>query len=75
MLEIILIFFYLLSIGLWFWAMFDMSQRHFKESSNRTVWILIVLFFPLIGSLLYLQRRNQLTTKETRKFQPKSHKD
>lgn len=71
MLETLLIFSCLASVGLWFWAMLDMSQRHFKESANRDVWIMAVLFFPLIGSIFYLQMRRQLTTTEGRKFQPK----
>lgn len=61
----------LFSIGLWFWAMLDMARRHFKEPSNRSVWMLIVLFFPFWGAIFYTQLRNQLTTKEGRKFQPR----
>ncbi|MEZ4793289.1 MAG: PLD nuclease N-terminal domain-containing protein [Gelidibacter sp.] len=71
MIALVLVSLSILSVGLWFWAMLDMAIRHFKDPSDRSVWILIVLLFPVLGSVFYFQLRNQLTTEEGRKFQPK----
>ena len=69
--EIFLIFgLIILTIGLWFWAMIDIAKSRFKNQTMNTVWLLIVLFFPIIGSIFYFQLRNKYTTKEKRKFNP-----
>lgn len=60
----------ILTIGLWFWAMIDIAKSRFKNQSLNTVWLLIVLFFPILGSIFYFQFRKKFTTKEPRKFQP-----
>lgn len=64
----------MVSVGLWFYTLLDMAKRHFIDPYKRSVWLMIVLFFPLIGCLFYLKMRKQLTTSESRKFQPKFKK-
>ena len=60
----------LLTIGLWFWALIDITKSRFKDQTMKTVWLLVVLFFPILGSIFYFQLRKKLITKELRKFQP-----
>lgn len=60
----------LLVIALWFWAIIDISRSRFKNPTMNTVWLLAVLFFPLLGSILYFFMRNKFITKEPRRFQP-----
>ena len=60
----------ILSIGLWFWALIDIAKSRFKNPTMNTVWLIIVLFFPIIGSIFYFLLRKKYTTKEKRKFNP-----
>ncbi|MGJ8591469.1 MAG: PLDc N-terminal domain-containing protein [Aquaticitalea sp.] len=58
-------------MAFWVWTMIDMNRRRFIDRSDRTKYLLMILFFPLIGSFLYLQIRNTLTSAESRVFKPK----
>lgn len=42
-----------LPIILWLWALKDCIKREFK-SNDKLIWVLIIIFLPLLGSLLYL---------------------
>ena len=64
----------ILTIILWFSAIFDIARSKFKNPKTNTLWLLAVLFFPVLGSIFYFQLRRSLVTKEPRKFQPKFHK-
>lgn len=61
----------ILTTILWFWAIIDINRSRFKSPTMNTVWLLIVLFFPVLGSIFYFQLRKKLITKGPRKFQPK----
>ncbi len=54
-----------------FWALIDIVRSRFINPNMRTVWLVVVLFFPIIGSILYFQMRKTLTTGESLKFNPK----
>ena len=34
-------------------ALIDILRNQFKDSSNKIIWALVVLFFPVIGGALY----------------------
>ena len=34
-------------------ALIDILRNQFKDSSNKIIWALIVLFFPVLGGILY----------------------
>lgn len=36
------------------YCIFDISRSKFNDPLNKVVWMLIVLFVPIIGSILYL---------------------
>jgi len=59
-----------LTFGLWILALVDITRSKFKNSTMNTVWLLIIIFFPFIGSIIYFLLRNKFTTTERRKFQP-----
>ncbi len=59
-----------LSMAFSFWALLDVSKSRFKENKIKTMWLLVVLFFPIVGSIIYFQQRKGLVTKEPRMFQP-----
>ena len=47
---------FLVGIGVllfWLWALIDILRNDFRGNNN-IVWILVVLFFPFVGSLLYV---------------------
>lgn len=66
----LIIGFMILTIILWFWAIIDITKSRFKNSKMNTVWLIGVLFFPVLGSIFYLQLKKKYVTKEPRKFQP-----
>lgn len=68
--ETLIIGFIGLTIILWFWALIDITRSRFKNPTMNTVWLLSVLFFPVLGPILYFLMRKKFVTKEPRKFQP-----
>ncbi len=48
------IFISLVYFGLWIYCMIDIIQSKFKDSNMKLIWILVILFAPLIGMLVYL---------------------
>ena len=65
----------ILTIILWFWAIFDITQSRFKNQTTPTIWLLTVLISPVLGSLLYFQLKRKFIRFETRKFEPKFNKN
>ncbi|MFW5700270.1 MAG: PLD nuclease N-terminal domain-containing protein [Cyclobacteriaceae bacterium] len=65
----------ILTIFLWFWAIFDITKSRFKDPIMKTVWLLAVLFFPVLGSIIYFQLRKMFVTNERRKFRPNFNRD
>lgn len=67
--EIIFMFFIgflipVATIVLIIWALVDILKSEFT-GSNKVIWVLVVLFLPLIGSILYLViGRKQKIVKE-----------
>ncbi len=43
----------LISIGLWIYCLIDILKNKF-EKNDKTIWILVVLLLPFLGSILYL---------------------
>lgn len=39
---------------LFLWALIDLLKSSFKASNTKLMWVLILLFIPLLGSVLYL---------------------
>lgn len=74
MVTILIIGFMALTIILWFWAIIDITRSRFKDPNMNTIWFLAILFFPVLGSILYFQFRKKYVTKEPRKFQPNFNK-
>ncbi|WP_411272782.1 PLD nuclease N-terminal domain-containing protein [Daejeonella sp.] len=36
------------------YCLFDITRSTFKEPLNKLLWVVIVIFVPLMGSILYL---------------------
>lgn len=53
----------------------DITRSRFKSPIINTIYLLIILFFPVIGPILYFTFRRKLIVKERRKFQPNFNKN
>ena len=43
----------LVSIFLWFFCLVDILKNKF-EQNDKLIWVLVVIFIPILGSILYL---------------------
>jgi hypothetical protein len=60
--ELLILFSFLaLPTILWLWALIDCVKREFK-GNDKVIWVLIIIFLPMIGSILYLAigRKNKI---------------
>jgi len=69
--KFVIITFIGMVILVWFWALTDIARSRFHSPRMNTIWILIVLGFPLIGSFAYLRFKKTITTSKSRSFSPK----
>ncbi|GAB5527836.1 MAG: hypothetical protein Roseis2KO_57080 [Roseivirga sp.] len=51
---LVILFIVLIPAILWIWALVDIIRSDFADSTNKIVWILAIIFLPVIGALLYL---------------------
>ena len=51
--ELVFIFLVLVPFVLSIWALIDIVKSSFRESTNKVVWLLVVLFLPILGTILY----------------------
>lgn len=56
-------------IILWVWSLLDLVFSTFKKSKWKIAWLLIIIFFPLLGSILYLLLKEEFKVKK-RRFTP-----
>ena len=59
------IFLLLVAIAYWgllIFCLIDVVRANFKDSTTKLLWVVIILFAPFIGSVLYLAigRKNKL---------------
>ncbi|WP_374451388.1 PLDc N-terminal domain-containing protein [Cloacibacterium normanense] len=50
---VFVLFIILLPSVLWIFAIIDILKSNFKDSTNKIIWVLIVLLLPVLGSVLY----------------------
>jgi uncharacterized membrane protein len=41
-------------LALWIWAVVDIIKSDFKDIVMKIVWLLLVIFIPLLGFILYV---------------------
>jgi len=39
---------------IWVWTLLDIVKSRNKNSTEKLIWILVVIFFPFLGTLLYI---------------------
>lgn len=63
----------LLTITLWVWALIKITRSRRLNPIKMTLWLLVVLIFPVIGSILYFQLNEERTVRR-RTFRPAFNK-
>ena len=58
----------LVYIGFWVYALFDSLKSDFRGPNQKLIWIILILFAPMIDTFLYLSMSRR--SKERRKFDP-----
>lgn len=58
-----------LVIILWTVAIFDISRSNFEKRYHALLWLFFVLFFPIVGTVIYFFIRKDLKAKP-RAFDP-----
>lgn len=43
-----------LLLAFWVWVIIDCARHKFDKDSEKTLWMLLVIFVPVLGSLAYL---------------------
>lgn len=62
--------FFLLAIISFLLAVIDIVRSNFQRKNISTVWLWIILFFPVIGPILYFQLKKKFFIVRARKFNP-----
>ena len=58
----------LLLIGLWVYTLFDCLRSEFVEPNQKLIWVILIVFVPFLGPLMYLGMSKKGKIK--RSFQP-----
>lgn len=61
----------ILAISLWIIVIRDIIKRRLKYLSFNLIWLMVVIFFPILGSILYLLLRKGMSAERPKKFDPK----
>lgn len=43
----------LAALAFWLFALIDILKSNLKKSSERNIWVLVMLFMPFLGATLY----------------------
>ena len=71
--TILMITLTVLTAILWIWAFVDISRSRFENPPMKWLWIILILFFPILGSIIYFQFGKK-QTKAPKKFNPDFNK-
>lgn len=55
----------LIYLGFWIYALVDLVRSEFRNSHDKLIWLLLILFAPVIGTFLYLS----MGKRSKRKFE------
>jgi hypothetical protein len=51
---IFVVLFSLAALVLWIWALVDIVKTNFTDSTQKLIWVLVVLLASFVGSILWL---------------------
>ena len=64
MLSMIVFFFWFMLIWVWIGCLADLFRRTDLSGGWKAVWVLIIIFLPLLGCLIYLIARPKVTAQD-----------
>ena len=70
MTDVLMILLFILTTVLWIWALIDIYKSQFDNFIFKIFWYVVVVLFPILGSLLYFNNKNKLNLKQRRNFKP-----
>lgn len=56
----------------WVYALYDCVRNDFRDPNQKLIWVILILFAPVIGTFLYLSMNRK--TKGRKKFRPDFNK-
>ncbi|WP_374988012.1 PLDc N-terminal domain-containing protein [Marinoscillum sp. MHG1-6] len=68
--SFVIITFCILTLTLWLWAFIDITRSRRNEPKSTTFWFWLIMFFPVIGSILYFQLKDRWFKSKDREFRP-----
>ena len=74
MTENFIIILFILTAILWIWALVDIFKTKFQNSVFKIIWVLLIVIFPVLGSIIYFNFKNKKRSKQRRKFDPNFRK-
>ncbi len=63
----------LVYLGFWVYALIDCVRNEFRGQHQKLIWVILILFAPVIGTFLYLSMGRR--TRERRRFSPDFNKE
>lgn len=57
---------FLIYLGFWVYALFDSLRSDFRGPHQKLIWVILIIFTPVIGTFLYLSMSRR--TKEKKRF-------
>ena len=54
----------------WVWALLDLASSTFKKANWKIAWLLVIVCFPVVGSILYLLLRKDFKAQKRADFNP-----
>ena len=68
--SLLVIFFMVVYFMMLFWVVVDVFRRHDASGGKKALWLIFLLFFPLIGLLAYMITNSQsMAQRNTREAQ------
>jgi len=56
--DTLIVILIVLSAILWIWAVYDINKTRIRNRIS-LLWLLVVLFFPIIGPIIYFQMKSR----------------
>lgn len=50
----VLIILAIIALALWIYAIYDIVKGSFQGDMEKIIWLVVVIFFPILGAILYL---------------------
>lgn len=55
----------LVLLGFWIYALFDCLKKDFRVPNQKLIWVILIVFVPVIGTFLYLSMSRSAVRKNS----------